>query len=357
MLDDGIYFGLGEATYHAQNRLSTSGIKNLLVSPMNFWAPSWLNPNRRTDDDESPEWAIKGHAYHCRICEGKAAFNQRYVCEIAPADFPGALVKQDQLKAECKRLGLPVSGTKEALSDRLRQFGCQNVWADIEQKYADDNKDKTLMPREWLFDIEIGAACVEKHPTLSKCFQGGYPEVSVFWTATVEVFDEATGVLESVEIPMKCRFDYLKPAAITDLKTFANQQKKPIERAVFYDIAVRKYHIQAAVYYQGADAATQFIKDGKVTVIGERPSEGWLKKCAESEKTFVFVHSQKGIAPVAIGNIMPRHLGLVSVGKVQVEEAMRLYHSCMKKFGDAPWILDRPLNEIDDMQIPGFATE
>lgn len=356
-LPDGLYFGLPDEVYHQQQRLSTSGIKNLLVSPMNFWATSWLNPNARGDDDDEPEWAIKGKAYHSRICEGKAVFNARYVVEIVPQDYPGALVKSDDLKNECKKLGLPVSGTKDVLSERLRSFGCQNLWVDIEQKYADANKGKTLIRREWLYDIEIGAACIEKHPTLSKCFIGGYPEVSVFWTAEIEVYDEATNDLSTVKIPMKCRMDFLKPGAITDLKTFANQQKKPIERAVFYDIAVRKYHIQAAVYYQGADAAAQFIKDDNVTVIGERPPEAWLKKCAETEKTFVFVHSQKGVAPVAVGNVMPRHLGLVSVGKAQVEESMRLYHKCMKQFGSDPWIMDRPMNEIDDMQIPGFATE
>ena len=46
MLEDGIYFDLDEDQYHAEERLSASGICNMLVSPPTFWANSWLNPDK-----------------------------------------------------------------------------------------------------------------------------------------------------------------------------------------------------------------------------------------------------------------------------------------------------------------------
>lgn len=353
-LNDGVYFGLSDEQYHSQERLSCSGIKNLLVSPMDFWIRSWLNPRRKEDDDE-PEWALKGRAYHKRICEGKGAFDRAYAKQIEPQDVPGSLVTQAQLKAECLRLGVPVSGTKDVLSDRLRQFGCQNIWDDIESAYIRNHVGQSLIPGDWLYDIELAAACVEKHPTLSKCFQGGYAEIAVLWTAEVETNN---GSGEFIQIPMKAKFDYWKPQAIVDLKSFANKMRKPIDRAVYYDIAANKYHIQTAVYYGADDAARRLIGEGKVfAASGGIPPGHILDKYAANEKTFVFTHQQKGIAPVAVGNTMPRSLGIVSVGQAQVREAQQTFHDCLKIFGALPWIMDRPLQQIADTDIPMFASE
>ena len=351
---DGVYFGLSDESYHKEPRLSASGIKNLLVSPMDFWVRSWLNPQPK-DEDDQPEWALKGRGYHKRICEGKDAFYSAYAPELDPKDFPDALIKADQLKAACAALNLPVSGTKEVLSGRLREWGNQNIWDDIVANHATANKGKVIIPADWIYDIELGAACIEKHPTLSKCFQGGFPEVSIFWTADVESND---GSGEVFQIPMKMRADYLKIAAIIDLKSFANQMKKPIDRAVYYDIAARKYHIQAAVYYEGTERAQELIHQNKVTVVsGPTPPADWLAKVGAADKTFAFVFQQKGIAPVACGYVMPRHLGLISVARAQVREAQQLFHDCQERFGDLPWIMDREMQEIGDTDVPQFATE
>lgn len=353
MLPNGIYFGLKDDDYHAEPRLSASGIKNLLVSPMDFWARSWLNPNAKDDDDE-PEWAIKGRAYHARICEGKDAFYSRYVPEFtAPAD---CLRTAEDLKAECRAMELKLGGNKDELIERLLGAGCRKPILDVlADEYREANKGKSFLKPDWIYDIELAAACIEKHPTLSKCFTGGFPEVSILWTAEVEKND---GSGEFIDVPMKMRCDYLKPGAIVDLKSFANKMKKPLDRAVYYDMASHRYHIQTTIYYDGLQVARGLIADNCVHVLsGPIPSDAWLEAVAKLEKQFVFVYQQKGPAPVAAGYVLPSHLGLISVGRAQVREAQHQFHECLGHYGTAPWIMDRALQQISDTDIPQFATE
>lgn len=354
-LADGVYFGLPEDAYHALPRLSASGIKNLLVSPMDFWARSWLNPRRKDDEDE-PEWATKGKAYHKRICEGREAFYQAYCAELDPTEHKDALFKQAHLKAACKDLGLKVGGTNEELIERLIEAGYDGeIWEVLVDEHKQANADKIMLPADWIFDIELAAACIEKHPTLSKCFVGGFGEVSILWTAEVERND---GSGELFKVPMKMRTDYLKPAALIDLKSFANKMMKPIDRAVYYDMASHRYHIQTSVYYDGIQNLKRFVEADKVNVVsGPSPSKAWLESAAKLEKTFVFVYQQKGVAPVASGYVMPAGLGLISVGDAQVREAQQTFHDCLTHFGDAPWIMDRSLQQVGDNDIPQFATE
>ena len=354
MLPDGIYFGLKDDDYHAEPRLSASGIKNLLVSPMDFWARSWLNPARTNDDDEQPEWAIKGRAYHARICEGREAFYSRFAPEFsAPA---GSLRTADDLKTECRSMELKVGGSKEELIERLLAAGCRKPIADVlAEEYRAEHNGKTFLRPEWIYDIELAAACIEKHPTLSKCFSGGFPEVSILWTAEVEKND---GSGEFISVPMKMRCDYLKPAAIVDLKSFANKMQKPLDRAVYFDMAAHRYHIQTTVYYEGLQAARGLIAKNAVNVLGgAAPSEAWLQAVAKLDKQFLFVYQQKGPAPVAAGYILPSHLGLISVGQAQVREAQQIFHDCLAKYGSGPWIMDRAIQQISDTDIPQFATE
>jgi len=358
-LADGLYFSLPEDVYHAQPRLSASGIKNLLVSPMDFWARSWMNPNKPgvTEDDE-PEWAIKGKAYHKRVCEGREAFYASYAPEMDANAHPKALKTVDDLKNALKEAGEPISGNKPILIARLLEK-CPDaqILEMLERDHAKKHAGKILIPPDWFRDIEIAAACIEKHPTLSKCFQGGQPEVSILYTADVERND---GSGEVVRVPMKARLDFLKAGAIVDFKTYSNKMMKPIDRAVYFEMAARKYHLQAAVYYAAMEAACAHIDAGNIQYCGsdeQCPSKEWLKAVRCTEKKFVWVLQQKGIAPVACGYVMPAYLGIISVGQAQVREAQQLFMDCLSTFGTDPWVMDREMQEIADNDIPNFATE
>jgi hypothetical protein len=137
---------------------------------------------------------------------------------------------------------------------------------------------------------------IEKHPQLSKAFTGGMPEVSVFWT------DAQTGV------PCKARFDYLKPRAIVDLKSYENVIGLPVRKAMARCVANYRYHIQAALYLEGARSAGRLIAEGRV--FGD-VDPGFMRAFVDApERHFLFVFQQKGPAPLARGMVLAPGLTL-----------------------------------------------
>lgn len=70
-IQGGLHFNLPEETYHAIPVLSSTGIKDLLMSPVDFLARSWMNTEPEDADEEDDKDLKKiGHAYHARILEG-----------------------------------------------------------------------------------------------------------------------------------------------------------------------------------------------------------------------------------------------------------------------------------------------
>lgn len=339
MLEPGLYFGLDEDVYHGLPYLSASGIKNILVSPMNFWAWSWMNPFKEETDSEAK---IIGRAYHKRILEGKEAFFDSYIHEFDPHQHPDALVTNDQIKEILRSKGLKVSGNKPELIQRLKEADPSFVFMeDIFDQWVNDTAGKIPLSAKIISRIEIAAAMIENHPGLSKCFVGGMPEVSVIW--------EEQGTF------CKARFDYLKPRAIIDLKTFENTMNKPVDRAIYYAMASQKYHIQAAFYMAyAAPKVVQYVKQGRV--FGYAPKDYLSHLSMTQAHDFYFVFQQKGIAPVARGKKFNRGL-MHGCGEQAIEDAIKKYKECLRTYGTSPWVDPTPIDEFEDELFPVFATE
>jgi len=171
---------------------------------------------------------------------------------------------------------------------------------------------------ETLAEIEYAAAMIERHPELSRAFEGGQPEVSIFWN------------LDGV--PMKCRIDYLKPKAVVEYKTFSNSRRLPAGKAIAHAIAGEKYHLQAVVYNTALEAL------------------------GEPERTWLWVFQQQGPVPLARGKVFPRG-SLFDVGLVQMREMVGLYKDCLKRFGSDPWVDMTPIETLDDLEVPTWATD
>lgn len=342
---DGVYFGLAEDVYHAQPRLSASGIKATQASIEDFWHDSWMNP---LPDREEKDSLTLGNAYHARILEGREALDRQFAPMINKGDYPGALETVDDLKKRLKELDLKVGGNKPDLIERLRAADPDAViWDDVVSEYGKAHAGKTFLHADQLQRIEYAAAFIEKHPTLGKAFRGGYPEVTVLWT------DRETGVR------MKSRIDYLKPRAIIDLKSFANKSMKNIERAITGEIANYRYFIQAAVYCEALDQAKELVKAGKV--IGDVDPD-WLKQCcATPEHQFMFVFQKSTKAPLVRARIIPRDRMLIESGRSAMKIGMRQFREFYDRFGDQgePWIdieAMQPVN-VEDDEIPVWAFE
>ncbi len=336
-----IVFGMDEADYHAYPALSASGIKWLSISPMDFWARSWMNP-ARVEAEES-EFLELGKAYHRRIIEGRAAFDATHAVALDKADFPSALDTLEDMKERARALGLPVSGTKTQLANRIMDVDADaEIWGILCAKHEAKHQGKTLIHFDQMARIETAAAMIENHPELRKAFTGGMPEVSIFW-------DEDT-------VPMKARLDYLKPKAIVDLKTFSNPLGKPIDVAIASAVASRKYHIQAAVYQRAADAIYDAMNAGNVE--GEHDPH-WLRRVAETDhdkRQFLFVFQQTGVAPLTRGKWFPRAMMAFAAGEATMYEAIAQYRRFSAAFEPGePWVDLTPLKTFDTTEFPAYA--
>jgi hypothetical protein len=130
--EPGLYFGMSDDEYHALPALSAHGSKLLAASPMLFWSRTpWLSAKKQKEVEEKAaeerEHHVIGKAYHCRIMEGRAEFERRFVVELDPADFPDALVHTDQIKAAIGRHKelvpvKPCSARRDELAAQLEQL-------------------------------------------------------------------------------------------------------------------------------------------------------------------------------------------------------------------------------------------
>lgn len=344
----GIHFGLSEDDYFSVPALSASGVKNLRMSPLDFWARSrWLNPAYEDDNEEPDSFArILGKAYHKRILEGRCAFRFAYAPAFDPADHKGALDGADEIKEALRKhkdqgANVKLSGKKaEMIANLLELQPSAKIMDVLQETYEADHEGKTFLPQKYMDKIELAAAMIEKDPQLAKAFTGGYAEVSVFW------------ICPTIGVPCKARLDYLKPKAIVDLKTFANKSGYPISRAIDRELGYNRYPIQGAWYYDAADQLAGLVKAG--LVYGE-PEPSFLQALAAGhEKTFLYVFQQKGVAPIAIGRTFARSLTNCLLAQAQCEAAKQTYRTCVETFGADPWLVPEPITAFDDATIPAL---
>jgi hypothetical protein len=113
-----------------------------------------------------------------------------------------------------------------------------------------DRDGLEVLSRDAMQEVRQAAATITLNPHLPKAFQGGVAEVSVFW--------------EKDGIPLKARFDYLKPRTIVDLKRFSNQRERPVDIAIRLAIAEYRYDVQARHYCDAYEALYGLAAAGRV---------------------------------------------------------------------------------------------
>jgi hypothetical protein len=295
----GIYFGLDESRYHADSALGSTSMKKLADSPPDYWFDSPHNPMREEDDGDTPARRF-GRAVHKFVLEGRAAFESAY----APTDFSGA--------------------TREGKAERARIA----------------EAGKTPIKREDWNRIQLAGTIIRSNPSISTAFDGGMPEVSVFW--------------ERDGIRRKARFDYLKPRAIIDLKSNANQMQTSFVESCRRAIASYRYDIQPAHYGEARELVPQFAADG--AVYGDHDPT-WLKRVADAKEwAFVWVFYQSQGAPLTWATKVSPGNGLLDLARSTLAKAEENYRKFLDRFGlEQPWVLSDPLEEIDVNDIPTWA--
>jgi hypothetical protein len=353
--EPGIYFDMPEDVYHAARALSCSGIKQLSVSPLNYWHCN-LNPDRDPPGETYPQRF--GKAVHCRLLE-PARFRESYALELCEEDMPeGTLFTVEQLKAFCAENGLPTSSRrKQELIDRIMGLRTSEhdgedrpvppIWDVVRDAHAAANGGKVLLTKDEAAQLNRLEAVVEADPSASTAFTGGMPEVSFF------VRDPETGVM------LKARMDYVRPRATIDLKTFSNSRGKPTDRAVFDAIFHERYYVQAVFYHTVRELARQQLVSGEIATHGN-VSESWLKSFCETPDHgfgFVFVESAE---PFDLRTVLLRRAESERAdpnvywvaATVRIADATALYAECLLKYGDGPWREPLAPHILDDTDLP-----
>lgn len=318
----GIYFGMPDEIYHAIPAASTSGLKKMAVSTMDYWATSYLNPDKI---EVQKSYFDLGKAIHAFVLEGEDAYIDRFAVELELSDYQGqgVLVSTDEIKGEISQFTemqpiKPVSGKKQALIDQLSDLASKhktgiNLNTSVEglkeqikqfkeerpippqtrvPDISADGKEymRTAGKNDWINqllglkpDAKIWDKMVADHHARhnGKTFIDALTDRRIriavkMITAHPEISKAFTGGYPEVSIfwhcratgaPMKARFDYVKMRTLIDLKSFSNVGGMPIDRAIERTIANYRYNLQHVIYIEAAEEAKRMIREQGATSI------------------------------------------------------------------------------------------
>lgn len=194
VFDDGVYLSLPAEQYHATERMSASGAKKILKSPMHYVY------NRTHQND--PTDAMKfGTAVHFGVLEPDL-----YSDKVAIA--PEVNKRTNDGKAR---------------------------WAAFEA----ENTGRVILSQEDAFRASACIAAVRAHPAAYRLLCGARTEGSVFWTDA------------EYDVRCKLRFDIDSNGGISDLKTCRDASPDGFGK----QCADMLYHVSAAHYWSGWEHA------------------------------------------------------------------------------------------------------
>lgn len=338
-LADGIYFNLDADKYHTQERMSASGICNMLVSPPTFWANSWLNPDREEANKDTPA-RVLGRAYHTARFEPHL-LDQQFVCEINVDDYEGLLTNSTEIAAQLEKLGEPKNKSGEKVLDkalRLKEAGYGGPILHLLQEQWEENRgERTGIAAKYWKQLQADIELIRGQPEINKHLTGGFAEVSVLWT------DERTGM------KMKCRFDYLKPDSFTDFKTFDNSMRKNLEQCLYDAFRFNRYYVQAYLYWH----VTELIRSSEIHVMGDESPTDEQRALVEKIRTrgepleAWYVFQEKSGIP----NLLAREIHILTpVHPSHVANSIGVPHETSQKVAQATRRLSS-LGQLAEMEV------
>jgi hypothetical protein len=379
MIEDGIYFGLPMDVYRNVPRLGAGSLVDLNKSAGDFWARSWLNPDRSPADEEEKAWQVTGTAYHCARLEPDK-FAERYCRKPCKADYAeqaehGACWNGTEIGEALADLGCTKKASGESVADqgeRLEAEGYEGViWPLIEARFKAQQGDKIALEAKVWDEIERDMERLRgSRDIASKFTEAGASEVSVFWT-------------DENNIQRKARFDRLEPDYWLDFKTFDNKMGKRLDQAINDAIRYNRYYVTAASYREAYVALRELPVHGVAT-----EAEQYLMariKMSPNEPRMWFVFQQKSGVPnllarefvffdvpsaienswdtgadeeaVAAGHAATRRPTLIySKGMAEIDYAKRLFAKYAQVYAPGePWAPLDPVARISDMDFsPGW---
>lgn len=337
-LSDGIYFGLPDDDYHADPALGSSDLKAIAMDPVD-WQFMRLH-----GEQEETDAMVLGRALHCRILEGRSAFEDSFVRKVEKPE--GALVTNDDLGAWLRSHGLSDKGTKPVLIERIQSSGIAQpkIWHVMRGEFEADNADRTELTAAQWEKIETAAQWMQADSVLSSAmadgtFQHGAPEVSVFYTDN--------------GVRLKARFDYWLGHAVVDLKSFATMYKEEPAKAVIRAIMRQRYDLQCAAYVRAWHRGLDLFRASQV--FGPEPS-GFLNKVySRSHPLWIWVFLKSVGAPQPFVRSLSHEEMVFDVARTTMERAIETYRSKVAEFGaDRIWPPTNPSEALSTSDFPSW---
>jgi hypothetical protein len=333
----GIYFDMPESEYHADSALGSTDLRRLLASGPDYWWHSAMNPARPPDEPTAAQ--SFGRALHKLVLEGRQAFDALYERE---PDGDNVLRLDADLADWLTRRGVKPARSK---AEKIAQI----MSIDPTVRIADDVRararaaGRVLLSSDEYDRVVIAGALITRNPELVTAFEGGMPEVSVFWTHSVDGYTYR----------LKARFDYLKARGIADLKSIRNSRGIAFAEACRRAIAEHRYDIQAAHYLSARARLPSLVADGCVS--GDHDPQ-WLRRVVDApEYGFAWVFYQATSAPITWAASLSPGNPITDVAIADIERALATYRQFTDTYGpDDMWVLSEPLRELDMSEMPGW---
>ena len=235
--------------YHSGPGISKSMLDAIAISPLYYWD---LHVNPKRQPREYKHCFSIGDGTHKLVLE-PGTFENTYAVDFDKSEHPDALDTIADLKKACGDMGLPISGSKPELVERLigeADFPAERIMFKLEQSHRETMTERIPIKAREYRDMLSSLEKIDTDPIASSLIRGGAIEQSFFWT-------DERGILR------KCRPDIVTSngQCIVDLKTTDDVSPKGFGKT----IVNRRYHVQAAWYLDvmtglyGHDAPQAFV--------------------------------------------------------------------------------------------------
>lgn len=282
-MEDGIYFNLADEAYHAEKRLSSSGIRDILNNPTYFWFNSNFNPLK---EEKASEAMSDGRIFHAMILEGDK-FNKKF--KVTPPEI-------------------------EALNKNSSEF---KIWKSAQTL--------EIVPNAKFKKFNLICEYLRQDEQLLDCnlFKEGFPEISIFWTEG--------------GIKRKARIDYLKRGQIIDLKTFIKTKKNALQSYVAQYFFSFKVYLQL-IYYR---RAVLFALQNDLPVKGTKEQTAFWESLKEIEDFMLEVAFVNRELPQWVVKVFRQDdcPDLWRLGENQIAQAEQIFIDYMENFGEkSAWL-------------------
>lgn len=321
-LPDGVYIGLADEHYFAQDRLGSTDLKTLHRDPSSWWYGSARNPHRgkRKPSDEMEF----GSALHALVLEGEDAYAAR--CRIRPETYPDA--KTGELK--------PWHGGAGFCKD----------WTEV-----NSGPGIIILTEDADRRVRHMAELILNHPELGEPMRGGLSEVAVLWTG-----------IDGTKL--RAKFDKLLPRFVVDLKTFGGDAKgRTVKEQCLGLVAQRDMDVQRFLYFQARTAMAGLIEAGHLFGGNDHERE-WIAKAAAIEDwrwCWIFYRRRDDERPYApiVKPILRSHFDAsFDSGRRKVEVALQNFKTFSERFdGGVPWAVVEATEEPLDHEFPSWLAD